>query len=74
MFATLGMPIYAIRCCARCRSDREKLSRMFTELFGISLLLAAIVGGVLVALCFITDPFRGNRMLFLLPVISQTSI
>ena len=66
MFATLGMPIYAIRCCARCRSDREKLSRMFTELFSISLLLAAIVGGVLVALCFITDPFRGNRMLFLL--------
>ena len=66
MFATLGMPIYAIRCCARCRDDREKLSRVFTELFSLSLLLAAIVGGVFVALCFITDPFRGNRLLFLL--------
>ena len=66
MFASLGMPIYAIRCCARCRDDREKLSRVFSELFTIGLLLAAIVGGVFVALCFVTDPFRGNRALFLL--------
>ena len=40
MFATLGMPIYAIRCCARCRDDREKLSRVFTELFSLRLLPA----------------------------------
>lgn len=66
MFASLGMPIYAIRCCARCRDDREKLSRVFSELFTVGLLLAAIVGGIFTALCFITDPFRGNRALFLL--------
>ena len=66
LFAGLGMPWYAIRCCARFREDREKLSRVFSELFSLGILLAAISGVILAVLCFTVGPFRDNRMLMLI--------
>ncbi|MBO4627311.1 MAG: flippase [Lachnospiraceae bacterium] len=66
LFASLGMPLYAIRACARFRNNREKLTRVFTELFSLGIVLAAAVGAVLVILCFTVDPFRENRMLMLI--------
>ena len=51
LIAGLGMPWYAIRCCARFREDRKKLTKVFSELFSLGLLLAVISGAVLAVLC-----------------------
>lgn len=66
LIAGLGMPWYAIRCCARFREDRKKLTKVFQELFTIGLLLAAISGAVLAVLCLTVNPFRDNRTLMLI--------
>lgn len=66
MFALLGMPVYAIRCCARVRDDREKLTKVFSELFTMGVILSAVVGAVLAGLCFTVNPFRSNRALMLI--------
>ena len=66
LFAQLGMPWYAIRCCARFRDDRKKLTRVFNELFSLGLLLALISGAVLVILCFTVGTFREYRTLLLI--------
>ena len=41
MFATLGLPTYGVRACARVRDDREKLSRTVQELLIISAVTTA---------------------------------
>ncbi len=64
--AGLGMPWYAIRCCARFRDDRQKLTRVFNELFSLGLLLAAASGVILAVLCFTVGMFRDNRALMLI--------
>ena len=66
LFGGLGMPWYAIRCCARFREDRKKLTRVFSELFSLGLLLAAISGAVLAVLCLTVGTFRDNRALMLI--------
>ena len=66
LIAGLGMPWYAIRCCARFREDRKKLSKVFSELFSLGLLLAVISGAVLAVLCLTVNPFRDNRVLMLI--------
>ena len=66
LFAGLGMPWYAIRCCARFREDRKKLTKVFSELFSLGLLLAVISGAVLTVLCFTVNPFKDNRVLMLI--------
>lgn len=42
MFATLGIPTYGIRACARVRDDKEKLSQTVQELLIISGITTAI--------------------------------
>ena len=66
LIAGLGMPWYAIRCCARFREDRKKLTKVFSELFSLGLLLAVISGAVLAVLCLTVNPFRDNRVLMLI--------
>lgn len=66
LFAGLGMPWYAIRCCARFRDDRKKLTRVFNELFSLGLLLAVISGALLAILCLTVNPFRDNSVLMLI--------
>lgn len=48
MFAMLGIPTYGIRACAKARDDREKLSKVVSELFFISIITTALV-----CICFI---------------------
>ena len=66
LIAGLGMPWYAIRCCARFREDRKKLTKVFSELFSLGLLLAVVSGAVLAVLCLMVNPFRDNRVLMLI--------
>jgi len=66
LVAGFGMPLYALRVCSRCRDDREKLGRVFSELLSISLVFAAAVAALLVVLTLTVDPFRENRTLMLI--------
>ncbi|MBR7020495.1 MAG: flippase [Lachnospiraceae bacterium] len=66
LIAGLGMPWYAIRCCARFREDRKKLTKVFSELFSLGLLLAVVSGAVLAVLCLTVNPFKDNRVLMLI--------
>lgn len=42
LLANLGMPIYAIRACAKSRDSRKNLSRLFNELWSISVVLSVM--------------------------------
>ena len=54
MFASLGMPIYAMRACAAKRSDRRELSKIFNELWSINIFLSVISAlGLFIAIIFI---------------------
>ncbi len=64
--AALGMPYYAMRCCARCRGERDRLSRVASELYSIGMILAVAVGGLLVGLSFAVGRFRDNQVLMLI--------
>lgn len=46
MFASLGIPTYGIRACARVRDDREKLTKTAQELIIINLITSAITYAV----------------------------
>ena len=53
MFASLGIPTYGIRACAKVRDDKEKLSKTVQELLiinSITMFLTCIVFVVTVAL------------------------
>ena len=42
MFASLGIPTYGIRLCAKCRDDKEKLSKSVHELLIINAVTTVI--------------------------------
>ena len=66
LFAGLGMPVYALRACARCRDDKERLNRVYSELFTLGLVLALIGSAVLTVLCFTVPLFISYRSLLLI--------
>lgn len=71
LFAQLGIPSYGIRICAQNRDNKEELSRIVQELTIISLVMTAIVYGVLFVSIELVDRFRNEKMLIL---ISSASI
>ena len=60
MFATLGIPTYGIRACARVRDDKEKLSQTVQELLIISGITTAITYAIFFILLFIIPQFAGQ--------------
>lgn len=71
LFAQLGIPSYGIRVCAQNRDNKEELSRIVQELTIISLVMTAIVYGVLFVSVELVDRFRNEKVLIL---ISSASI
>ena len=42
MFASMGIPTYGIRACAKVRDDKEKLSKTVQEIMGLNIIILAI--------------------------------
>ena len=66
MFALLGIPTYGIRETAKRHNDKEALSRLFSELFTISLTATLIVTAVYVPTLFFAGRLHDNFRIFLL--------
>lgn len=71
MFASLGIPTYGIRTCAKVRDDKEKLSQTVQELMiinGVSMLLPFTVFLIMLA---VVPEFTQERTLLLINSISM---
>lgn len=71
MFASLGIPTYGIRTCAKVRDNKEELSRTVQELMiinGISMLLSFTV---FILLLFLVPEMAQERTLLLINSISM---
>jgi len=60
MLASLGIPTYGIRACARCRDDKEKLSKTVHELLFISIAMTMISYALLVGIMVSTPTLWGR--------------
>ena len=65
MFANLGMPIYAMRACARVRDDRKKLNDTFNELWSLSVILSLISFVVFFLSVLLIPNLRDNFVILL---------
>lgn len=70
MFASLGIPTYGIRACARVRDDREKLTKTTQELIIINLFTSAITYVVFFILLFTVDRFYQDKTLLTITSVS----
>ncbi len=70
MFATLGLPTYGVRACARVRDDKEKLSQTVQELLLISAITTVITYVVFFVLLFVVPKFAAQRELLLVVSLS----
>lgn len=70
MFASLGIPTYGIRACARVRDDREKLTKTTQELIIINLFTSAITYIVFFILLFTVDRFYQDKTLLTITSVS----
>ena len=64
MVASLGIPTYGIRACARVRDDEEKLTKTVQELFIINAVVTAFVTVTYVVCIFVIPRFAEDRVLF----------
>lgn len=70
MFASLGIPTYGIRTCAKVRDDNKKLSKTVQELMIINTVMMLFTFGVLVMMIFLVPKFYANRELLWINSIS----
>jgi O-antigen/teichoic acid export membrane protein len=68
LISGLGMPIYGVREVAKAKGDKEKLDRLFSELFAVHFILTLIII-VFLWLIFIYIPGINNYFGFLFPGI-----
>lgn len=71
MFASLGIPTYGIRACARCRDNKVELSKCVHELLIINLITTAASYLVFCVLMFTVPKFMEEKKLFF---VMSTSI
>lgn len=65
LFAVLGIPTYGIREVAKIHEDKNRLSRLVSELISVSFIATFIVTLIYVASIFLIGQLDENRMLFL---------
>lgn len=65
LFAVLGIPTYGIREVAKIHEDKNRLSRLVSELISVSFIATFIVTSIYVASIFLIGQLDENRMLFL---------
>lgn len=64
MVASLGIPTYGIRACAKVRDDREKLSKTAQEILIINFIATALVTITYVICIFTVTRFSNDKTLF----------
>ncbi len=64
MVASLGIPTYGIRECARVREDKDELSKTAQELFLINAVMTTIVLMTYFVMITLVPQFRENKILF----------
>lgn len=64
MFASLGIPTYGIRACAKIRDDKDKLSKTVQELLIINSVTMLISCTVFVISIFVIPQFSAEKELF----------
>ena len=64
MVASLGIPTYGIRACARVRDDKDKLSKTVQELFIINFFVTVLVSVTYVLCIFAVPRFAEDKALF----------
>lgn len=66
MLASLGIPTYGIRACAKVRGDKEKLSKTVQELLIINLITTGISFLALLVLIAVIPEFQAEKELLLI--------
>lgn len=64
MFASLGIPTYGVRACAKCRDNKAELSKCAHELLIINLITTVISYSAFCVLMFTVPKFMTERKLF----------
>lgn len=73
MFATLGIPIYAVKQCARVKDKKDDLSQNFQEIFIINLFFTFLTYIVLfISSLFIDNVYKNYNLLLYIGVGSLT--
>lgn len=70
MFASLGIPTYGIRACARVRDNREELSRTVQELLIINTVTTVLTYAAFLILLAVVPKFAAERELLLINSVS----
>lgn len=70
MFASLGIPTYGIRACARVRDNREELSRTVQELMIINTVTTVLTYAAFLILLAVVPKFAAERELLLVNSVS----
>lgn len=71
MFASLGVPTYGIRACAKVRDDRELLSKTVQELMIINAISTLCIYLVFLWMVFFVPQFAEDRTLLMINSISM---
>ena len=66
MVASLGIPTYGIRACARVREDKDELSMTAQEILLINLAVTLLTAFTYLACVFLVPDFREEKALFLI--------
>lgn len=64
MVASLGIPTYGIRACARVRDDKDKLSKTVHELFIINFITTCLVTVTYIGCILVVPRFANDKALF----------
>lgn len=64
MVASLGIPTYGVRACARVRDDKERLSQTAQEILFINLIATVLVSITYFFSIFLVPRFRQDKSLF----------
>ena len=64
MVASLGIPTYGVRACARVRDDKEKLTKTVQELFIINFIVTVFVMLTYIVSVLVIQRFAAEKLLF----------
>ena len=64
MVASLGIPTYGVRACARVRDNKEELTKTVQELFIINLIMTSLVVVTYILCVFLVPRFADDKILF----------
>lgn len=71
LIASLGVGTYAIRECAGVRGDRERLSKVSSQIFSINVLSSGVAYVLLFLALLVAEPLDSYRQLILIQSISM---